>query len=50
MTAGIDKTSVSLSEKIGQNSKDERSDEILLDQHDDTNLKNSEGPQEQNTL
>ena len=45
MTAGIDKTSVSLSEKIGQNSlsKDERSDEILLDQHDDTNIKNSEG-------
>ena len=45
MTAGIDKTSVSLSEKIGQgsHSKDERSDEILLDQNDDTNIKNSEG-------
>lgn len=50
MTAGIDKTSVSLSEKIGQDSKDERSDEILLDQHNDTNIKNSEGAEEQNTL
>ena len=49
MTAGLDKTSVSNSDKVNQRlsqSKEEGSDDILLEQEPGTNKKSAEGQDE----
>ena len=53
LTAGLDKTSVSNSDKVNQRlsqSKEEGSDDILLEQEPGTNQKSAEGPDEHQTL
>lgn len=53
MTAGLDKTSVSNSDKVNQRlsqSKEEGSDDILLENEPVTNKKSAEGPDEYQPL
>ena len=53
LTAGLDKTSVSNSDKVNQRlsqSKEEGSDDILLEQEPGTNQKSAEGQDEHQTL